>query len=58
MKLTKKQLDKLFEVARLNNPKWPVKVTLNVGKETALVTLYENGKHKIHKGKHEVERLP
>lgn len=55
MKLNQKQIDKLFETARFNKVKFPASVTLNIGKETALVTLYENGKHKIHKGEHQVE---
>ena len=55
MKLNKKQIDKLFETARFNDAKFPVNVTLNIGEETALVTLYENGKHEIHKGERQVE---
>lgn len=55
MTLSKKQLDKLFEIAKHNKVKFPVNVTLIIAGETILTTLYANGKHKIHKGEREVE---
>lgn len=53
--LTKKQIDKLFEVARHNNAEFPSLVTLNVGGDTFQVTLYENGKYRIHQEERKLE---